>query len=538
MAPVAVRSWDLGLISLFRHWSGSIRAMGQKQDGCDADIQCVDLLHEKRVGKAINAQLIFACAVFGAASFLFGFDDKIISPVAALVPFVEKFQGLNPVTGKYVLTARNQSLVFSLPLVGSVIGALLASPLNFHFGRKWPLLAAFIISVGGGLLQVFAPNLGAFVGGRSINSVALGMINATAPLYIAEVVPASIRGRCVSSTNILNLTAGVVGTVVVFRTDKIDGLLAYQIPLAVQCALPVVLFILTIPLPESPQWLVGKGKTEQARCNLRKLRGFSDEEVDNELCLMELSEQNERDLQSHTKFWHIFHREHLKRTLTAGSFFSLNQISGIILSTTYATLFLKELGVGNTFTLTIVSSCCLLAGTITAPFVIDRAGRRPTAFVGMSILFVIDIVAGGLAFVKDNKKATMTIAVLSFVFNFFWACSFFSLSNVMPSEMATPKLRHHTMSYTVACAQTTAVITTLVVPQLTTADAANLGAKTYLIFAGCMAGILVFFYFLMPETRGRTFAEIDEMYLAKIPMWKWRSYKSSFEVRPRTLKNP
>jgi len=87
------------------------------------------------------------------------------------------------------------------------------------------------------------------------------------------------------------------------------------------------------------------------------------------------------------------------------------------------------------------------------------------------------------------------------------------------------------MSYTIACAQTTAVITTLVVPQLTSADAANLGAKTYLVFAGCMAAIIIFVFFFMPETRGRTFAEIDEMYAAKIPMWKWRNYKTSAEAR-------
>jgi predicted MFS family arabinose efflux permease len=68
-----------------------------------------------------------------------------------------------------------------------VIGGLLASPMNYHLGRKWPLIAAYIISVGGGLLQVFAPNLGAFVGGRSINGIALGIANATAPLYISEV---------------------------------------------------------------------------------------------------------------------------------------------------------------------------------------------------------------------------------------------------------------------------------------------------------------------------------------------------------------
>jgi hypothetical protein len=340
-----------------------------------------------------------------------------------------------------------------------------------------------------------------------------------------------MRGRSVSSINILNLTAGVVSTVIVWGTEKLGGHLSYQIPLAIQSAIPVILCMMTIPLPESPEWLVSKGNMEQARLNLRKLRGFSDEQVEDELRLMALCEKYDREIRAEVKFWHIFKREHLRRTLVAGSFFSLNQISGVILSTTYATIFLTDLGVANAFSLTIISSCCTLAGTIAAPFVIDRAGRRPTAFVGMCILFVIDVVAGGLAFDRGNKRATLAIAALSFVFNFFWASSFFSLSNVMPSEMATPKLRHHTMSYTIACQEITAVVTTLVVPQLTSADAANLGAKTYLVFAGCMAGIIVFMYFLMPETRGRTFAEIDEMYAAKVPVWKWRSYRTSIEAR-------
>jgi predicted MFS family arabinose efflux permease len=60
--------------------------------------------------------------------------------------------------------------------------------MNFHFGRKWPLIIAYLVSIGGGLLQVFAPNLGAFVGGRSINAVALGIVGVTAPLYVSEVL--------------------------------------------------------------------------------------------------------------------------------------------------------------------------------------------------------------------------------------------------------------------------------------------------------------------------------------------------------------
>jgi len=87
------------------------------------------------------------------------------------------------------------------------------------------------------------------------------------------------------------------------------------------------------------------------------------------------------------------------------------------------------------------------------------------------------------------------------------------------------------MSYTIAWCQTTAVITTFAVPQLTAADAANLGAKTYLIFGGCMACIIVFTYFFLPETRGRSSAEIDEMYDAKIPMRQWRKYQTSTEAK-------
>lgn len=420
--------------------------------------------------------------------------------------------------------------MISLPLVGAVVGGLLASPLNFHFGRKWPLVAAYIISVGGGLLQVFAPNLGAFIGGRAVNGIAMGIATATAPLYLSEVVPVSMRGRFVSSINILSLTAGVVGTVVVWGTKRMDSPLAYQIPLAVQCAVPVVLFFFTLPLPESPEWLISKGNMEQARENLRKLRGSSNRQVEDELRLMALCERNIRASQRDVRFWDIFQPEHLKRTLVGGSFYSLNQLSGVILSTTYTTVFLTEIGAGDSFSLTIIASCCTLAGTIAAPLVIDRAGRRPTAFVGMGILFVIDAVGGGLAFHKNKRTITAT-AALSFIFNFFWASSFYSLSYLMPSEMATPKLRHHTMSYTIACQEITAVITTLVVPQLTSADAAGLGAKTYLVFAGCMAAIIVFVYFFMPETRGRSFAEIDEMYAANIPAWKWRTHRTSSESR-------
>jgi sugar porter (SP) family MFS transporter len=442
---------------------------------------------------------------------------------------VAKFQGGDPSTATLVLTANHQNLVFCLPLVGSIIGAAAAAPLTTRFGRKWPIVVAYVLSVPGTFLQTFAPNLAAFVVGRLFNSIMLAMGTTIAPLYLSEVVPARFRGRAVTSTNIFNLISGVIATVICNSTHTMNGSQSYRIPLGAQAVLPVFMIPVTIFLPESPLWLLSKGRTADARNNLRKLRAFDDSLVDSELRVMQSAYEDEARLSEGVTFFDLFSRKNIKRTLVAGSMYSVNQCSGIILSSTYATIFLTTLGVGNPFQLTIAASCCILAGTLIAVGIVDRLGRRPTAIIGMSVLLAIDIAAGTLAFFIDKPNVPIAIAALSFIFNGFWAASFYSLSVTLPTEIPEPRLRNMTNSYTLGCAYTTAVITTFAVPQLVSADAANLGAKTYLVFGGIVAIILTLYYIYLPETSGRTFAEINEMYEQKIPPRKWKGHKTSAE---------
>jgi Na+/melibiose symporter-like transporter len=283
-------------------------------------------------------------------------------------------------------------------------------------------------------------------------------------LYLSEVVPARYRGPAVSASNIFNLISGVIATVICNKTHTFAGQSSFKIPLGAQA----ILIPLTAFVPESPLWLLMNDRPEEARASLRKLRASDDSLVEDELRVMKQAHDSDVALTAGVSFLDLFKRKNIKRTLVAGSMYSINQVSGIILSTTYATIFLTDLGVGSPFQLTIAASCCVLAGTMIAPLVIENFGRRPVAIVGMSVLFVIDIIAGVLAFYAKEKNVPLTIAILSFLFNVFWAASFYPLSVVLPTEIPEPRLRSITTSYTLACAYTTAVLTTFSVPHLVT----------------------------------------------------------------------
>lgn len=484
-------------------------------------------------GKAMCPMLMYSIVVIGASAFLYGYDNAIVSPVAALEPFVRDYQGVNPSTGDLVFTANNQSLIFSLPLAGSVLGALCAPFLQSRYGRKWPLIGSYIFGLGGNFLQIFAPNLAAFVFGRFWGNYSSGIGAALFPLYLSEVAPANIRGACVASANILALCSAVLAALVVLGSHTDSGALSYKIPLGIQAVPTGILLPLTFFLPESPQWLAANGRMDEAWKCLRKVRGFSDHQVDDELRVMKQCEDDAKALNANIKFWHLFSKEHFERTITAGSMFSFNQLSGIILTTTYATVFLRQLNIGDPYVFTVIAQVSVLAGTLVAPFTMDRAGRRPTALSGMCCLLGIDIICGALAFYAgpSNRNAGLALISFSMIFNFFWAASFYSISNLLPAEIASPTMRNYTMAYTIGWAQTTAVIPTFAVPQITSEDGGNLGAKTYLIFAACMAMIIVFTYSLVPETKGRTFGEIQELYDRKVPKRKWATAVTSTDAK-------
>jgi MFS family permease len=132
------------------------------------------------------------------------------------------------------LSARNQTLVFSVPLVGAIFGAAFSGYLTTKFGREWPIVGSYAFSYAGTFLQTFAPNFAAFVCGRFLISIGTTI----SILYLSEVVPARYRGPAVSASNVFNLISGVIATVICNKTHTFANQSSFKIPLGAQ-AIPL-----------------------------------------------------------------------------------------------------------------------------------------------------------------------------------------------------------------------------------------------------------------------------------------------------------
>lgn len=263
---------------------------------------------------------------------------------------------------------------------------------------------------------------------NSVLDLGISMLTTTAPLYLSELVPAHVRGRAIGFCVAGVSAVGVVATTVVWATQKINNERQFQIPLAIQAALPVVLGLLTFIVPESPVWDIQHSKFDSARRTLMIIRNNKSEIVEAELALYQTAIATETERTKQVRFWDILNRANIKRTLTAGALLSCSQVGGQVLVYTYSTVILVQSGVGNPFQITVIISCLIFLGTLIGPVLVDKFGRRPVALIGLTILLILNIAAGSLAAIGlTTTSRQLGLAAVFIIFGFFNAASFQSL---------------------------------------------------------------------------------------------------------------
>lgn len=484
-----------------------------------------------------NLRPLFFCAlaVFGAITY--GYDGTYFTSVLEMDKFKEDY-GQRNADGVFEFPSAQRSYSTSIVQAGEFVGALCAGFVGDWFGRRGTFHAAVFCLTLGTLLQVVvAGSIGLLTGGRAVLGMGVGLLANSTPLYLSEISTVAIRGVVVGSWQLMLAIGQVIGACVGQATSKRTDTGAYRIPIAINFLLALILFISQFIIPESPRWLVNKGRDEQAIAALRRLNKDQDDPdtvVELQLRSFREAKREDEELGKDAGWKSLFtQREELRKLMIVCGVLASQQINGIQFVFSYTTTFFAQAtgstGQDDAFIFTIIVTIIEVVGVILSFFVVNRFGRR-SLLMWTSIPMVGSLfVCGGLGTIRRNEAQNNTIVAMICIFVLFFNIAWGPLAWVVASECAVGKNRQKLMSLGSATFFIWAFVVAFTLPYLFDPDKGNLGTQIGWIYGvGTMIGI-IFVFFCVPETRGRTLEEIGEMLNARVPTRKWTSYVTSVE---------
>ena len=442
---------------------------------------------------------VYLAAGFAAlGGLLFGYDTGVIS--GALI-FIRQ---------EFALSAFGQELAVSIVLAGATVGALTGGRLSDRFGRRATLVATSVIFIAGAIVCAAADSLTVLVVGRVIVGLGIGLACTTVPVYISEVAPPEARGWQVSLFQ-LAITVGILAAYLVDYAFARSQAWRWMLGLA---AIPgLILGVGMLVLPESPRWLAKHLGPEAARVVLLRIRGGSVDTEYREICdSLEHAEEHGR--------WADLLLPAVRPALVVGIGLAIfQQVTGINTVIYYAPTIIQAAGIPSAEGAILATAGIGLVNvlmTVVAMWLIDRVGRRPLLLTGIAGMTVSLAVLGIVFHGSGGAPVAAWLAVVTLMaYVAFFAISLGPIFWLLISEIYPLQIR--------GIAEGTAAGTNWIFNMLVSITFLTLleilgPSWTFWLYGVLAIGSLIFSYYLVPETKGRTLEEIEE---------SWRSRRAS-----------
>ncbi|KAF2811807.1 MFS general substrate transporter [Mytilinidion resinicola] len=274
--------------------------------------------------------------------------------------------------------------------------------------------------------------------------------------------------------------------------------------------------------PESPYYLISKDETEKARKALTQIYGSSDSSlIDADLSRISANVTFSKEVQAAAAqkgplLLQCFRGTNLKRTTIAILPVAAQQLIGAPFVLGYVTYFLELIGVTEYFTVSTVLYAVMLLANISAFFFIETTGRRPLIVYGTAVLTLLLLVMGIVGCVSTSA-AKWAVVVLIFLWSIVFQLTLGAIGFAIGSEISSLPLRASTQSIIGVTQGFMGWLVGFISPYLINPDAGNLGAKVGFVFAGFGVPLCVAFWFLIPETKGLGFDDMDYLFARKVP---------------------
>ncbi|KAJ8767225.1 hypothetical protein K2173_013622 [Erythroxylum novogranatense] len=468
-----------------------------------------------------------ACGILASmTSVLLGYDIGVMS--GAVIYIKDQFK-ISDVQVEILAGTIN---IFSL------VGSAAAGRTSDWIGRRYTIVVAGVIFFTGAILMGFATNYAFLMVGRFVAGVGIGYALMIAPVYTAEVSPASMRGFLTSFPEVFINGGILLGYVSNYVFAKLPAHLGWRFMLGVGAIPSVILAVGVLAMPESPRWLVMQGRLGDAK---RVLEKTSDTREEAQLRVMDIKEAagipedcNDDKVQVQKKshgegVWRelfLHPTPAVRHILVCGiGIHFFQQASGIDAVVLYSPRIFEKAGITSSnekLLATIGVGLVKTSFILVATFLLDKFGRRPLLLtsVGGMIMSLLTLGLSLSAVDHSSKKLSWAVglsifSVLAFVGSF--SIGMGPITWVYSSEIFPLRLRAQGTSIGVAVNRV--VSGTISTTFLSLYQAITISGAFFL-FAGIATASFVFFFTYFPETRGRTLEDIEMLFGQFI---KWRS---------------
>ena len=460
-----------------------------------------------KAAKTVNTgYMIFLSTVSAIGGILFGYDTAVISGTIGIV------------TQQFSLDTMQQGWYVGCALIGSIAGACVAGTVSDGIGRKKAMLAAAIFFCFCAIGCAESAGFSQLVAFRIIGGIGVGFVSIVSPVYISEISVPEKRGTLVSLYQ-LAVTVGFLAAYLVnygilhisqtsaFGSGFLDRMLVdeYWRGMLGSGAVPAILFLVTIfCIPESPKWLVTKGKDQAARNVLGRIYPDGDR-LDKEFGITRASLGSEEK----SGWKELFRPGILKAVLIGSAIAILGQFMGVNAVLYYGPEIFSKAGIaeGDALFSQVLVGIVNMATTVIALFIIDKVGRKQLVYWGVSGM-ILSLLMTGLYFACGESLGLGNTFLLVF-FLFYVFCCAISISAVvfvLLSEMYPNSVRGRAMSI----AGFSLWIGTYLIGQLTPWMLETLTpAGTFFLFAAMCVPYILIMWKCVPETTGKSLEEIE-----------------------------
>lgn len=464
----------------------------------------------------------------------------VISGCLIMPDFIRRF-GQEGTDGQYYLSSSRQSIIVSLLSAGTFCGAIAQAFTSDRLGRRGSILFwSAVFTIGVAIQTGTTYSLVQLVIGRYIAGLGVGSLSAIVPLYNGETAPKAIRGTILVIYQVQIISGIFLSYLFELGSHTINNSASWRLPIGLQMVWGIILLSGMFFLPESPRHLLGTGRGDEARKVVAELNGVPEDD----LLVIEIVEELDFAIRAENEggkatWLECFSTRNAlwRRTINGMMLQFIQQLNGQNFYYYYGDTFFQSAGAGlSPYIIQTVLGAVSVVGTLPALYFIETWGRRKSLLLGASTQAVCALIVAVVGHTTLAPTGTPTSALTArnraggdvvITFAVFQVFIFGTTWGPTPWVYLGESFPLRVRPKSIALGSATNWFWNFMLSFFSPRIVDRIGPMIMLVFFGMLVFGYIYVYFAIPETKGLTLEEVDELYRSGIAPWRSVGWKPS-----------